>query len=258
MTELLAPAPPTPSAIVFAHDSGRAPAASVAIPAWRAAPFLGECLDSVLAQDLADFELILVDDASDDETGWLALDWLRTHASRFGRVLLLRHAVQAGPAAARDTALRNARSPAALLLDADNRLFPRCLSRLLAGLEASGAAFVYPILQRIGLDSGLQGFLPFDAERLKRKNYIDTLSLVRVSAWQAVGGFPSLHEGHEDHAFWLALLEKGLGGALVPEILAAYRVHLDSRTARSAIPRRAEIDARLSARFPWLGEGETG
>ncbi len=258
MTDLLAPAPPTPFGIVFSHDGGPAAAASVVIPAWRAAPFLGECLDSVLAQDQRDVELILVDDASDDETGRLALDWVRSNAPRFTRALLLRHAARAGPAAARDTALRNARGPAALLLDADNRLFPRCLSRLLAGLEASGAAFVYPILQRIGLDSGLQGFLPFDPERLKRKNYIDTLALVRVSAWRAVGGFPSLREGHEDHAFWLALLEKGLQGALVPEILAAYRVHPDSRTASSAIPRRAEIDARLSARFPWLGEGETG
>jgi hypothetical protein len=142
-------------------------------------------------------------------------------------------------------------SPAVLLLDADNVIYPRCVRRCLEALNTSGSAFVYPILRMFGEKKGLLGVEPFDRERLGRGNYIDTLALVRRSAWQLVGGFPDLPEGLEDYAFWLALAEHGLAGSQVPEILGAYRSHRSSRT-NGAHEQMDVIFRKLKVAHPWI------
>ena len=242
------PAPPQPHVLDFQHDGGAAGAVAVIVPARAAAPFLLECLESVRAQTLRAIELVVVDDASPDEGRQLARDWLERHAGRFARALLASHAAQAGPAAARDTGVRLSRAPALLLLDADNRLFPRCLERCLRGLDAAGTAFVYPMLARAGAATGLLSYQTFEPARFAASNYIDTLALLRRDAWEALGGFPHVARGLEDYALWLALLERGLTGAQVPEILAAYRVHPGSRTQAMG-EAAADEAARLRARF---------
>lgn len=246
------PAPPQPCAIAFSHQTpGAAAEVAVIVPAREAAPFLAECLESVRAQTLDALELVVVDDASPDAGRQVARDWLERNAGRFARAQLACHARQAGPAAARDSGARLSRAPALLLLDADNRLFPRCAERCLAGLRASGAAFVYPILARMGLGSGLVGYQPYEPRRFLASNFIDTLALLRRDAWEALGGFPHVGLGMEDYALWLALLERGLTGAQVPEILAAYRVHGRSRTQAMG-PAHEAISERLRARHAAL------
>lgn len=242
------PAPPQPYALDLLQDGGGIGEVAVIVPAREAAPFLLECLESVYAQTLRAIELVVVDDASPDEGRRLARDWLQRHASRFVRVALASHPAQAGPAAARDTGVRLSRAAALLPLDADNRLFPRCLERCLQGLRASGAAFVYPILRREGQGSGLVSYQPFDPRRFAPGNYIDTLALMRRDAWETLGGFPHVEFGMEDYALWLALLEQGLVGAQVPEILAAYRVHARSRTQAMGAAYAVQM-ARLQARY---------
>ena len=147
--------------------------------------------------------------------------------------------------------MRWSQAPAALLFDVDNLLYPRCLQRCLQVLECSQAAFAYPILRIFGAGSGLLGTHPFDRERLAQGNYIDTLAVLRRSAWEAIGGFPTVPEPLEDYVLWLSLVDQGFHGAQVPEILACYRMRGESRS-QSWQKNLPEFRARLRRTFSWL------
>jgi O-methyltransferase len=241
----------TPHRILFRHEGDRVPEATVIVPIWNGARFLREGHASVCAQEGVAIELIVVDDGSTDESGALACRLIADDPGPLARALVVRHERNAGPAAARNTAMALATTPAALLFDIDNILYPRCVRRCLEALEAAPVAFVYPILRLMGARGGLQGIHPFDSERLARGNYIDTLAMVRRAAWAEVGGFPELDHGLEDFAFWLTLVGHGLAGAQVPEILAAYRTHEAGRTA-VMLPQLNAIHDRLERAFPWI------
>ena len=96
------------------------------MPVWNARATLGEAAGSVLAQSMADWELLLIDDGSTDGSRELAEGF----AARDGRVGVLGDAVNRGPAAARNEGIRAARGRRIAFLDADD---------LLAAAEARGA-----------------------------------------------------------------------------------------------------------------------
>lgn len=106
---------------------------SVLIPAWNVAPWLGACLDSVLAQSLANFECIIVDDGSTDNTAQVA------QSCADPRIRLIRQE-NAGVSAARNRALDEAKGQFIAFLDADD-LWEFCfLEKLLAALEQNPGA----------------------------------------------------------------------------------------------------------------------
>jgi glycosyltransferase involved in cell wall biosynthesis len=92
---------------------------TVVVPVYNYGHFLGEALDSVLAQTMSDWECIVVDDGSTDGTAEVA----RRYAERDLRIRYVRQENR-GPSAARNTALRLTSSPYVQLLDADDRLAP--------------------------------------------------------------------------------------------------------------------------------------
>ena len=109
------------------------PLVSVLIPAWNVAPWLGECLDSVLAQSLADFECIIVDDGSTDNTAQVAQSFADS------RIRLISQE-NAGVSVARNRALDEAKGQFIAFLDADD-LWEFCfLEKLLAALEPNHGA----------------------------------------------------------------------------------------------------------------------
>ena len=92
---------------------------SIIIPVYNVAPYLRECLDSVLAQTFTDWEAICVDDGSTDGSGAI-LDEYAAKDNRF-RVI---HQQNAGVSVARNTALSRIRGEWFLFLDGDDRLRP--------------------------------------------------------------------------------------------------------------------------------------
>lgn len=110
------------------------PAVSVIVPAYNAEEFIAQCLDSVLAQTLGDFELVCVDDGSADGTCALVED----RAQRDARVALVRQA-NAGPGAARNAGLDRARGRYVYCLDADDYLERSMLERCVQALDQTGA-----------------------------------------------------------------------------------------------------------------------
>lgn len=109
---------------------------SVIIPCFNAAAFIADTVNSVLAQTYLNFELIVVDDCSTDDSAEI----LRALAGTDPRVVLARMTKNTGaPAAPRNVGVRAARGGWVAFLDADDLWHPRKLEYQMRALQASGA-----------------------------------------------------------------------------------------------------------------------
>lgn len=125
------------------------PAVTVIVPGYDVALYAAEALDSLRSQTRPDWTAILVDDASTDETGAL----FDAAAAADERFQVVHHARQAGLGAARNSALDLVRTPFVGFLDADDRLTPRALERLVGTVSDSGSDFALGAYVRLRPDS---------------------------------------------------------------------------------------------------------
>jgi glycosyltransferase involved in cell wall biosynthesis len=114
-----------------------APRVSVLLPVRDEEAFLGECLESLSAQALADFEAIVVDDGSTDGSAAIAME----HARRDPRFRVVRQE-PAGVVAASERGRAEARAPLIARMDADDVALPERLELQLAAIEEEGLAAV--------------------------------------------------------------------------------------------------------------------
>jgi glycosyltransferase involved in cell wall biosynthesis len=111
-----------------------APLVSVVIPSYQRGYCITACIDSVLAQTLADFEIIVVDDASGDDTA------ARVAAIADPRIAYVALASNQGGAVARNTGIGHARGEFIAFLDSDDLWLPDKLAKQLDGLRRMGPA----------------------------------------------------------------------------------------------------------------------
>jgi succinoglycan biosynthesis protein ExoO len=109
------------------------PYISVIVPAYNVADCLERALNSVLDQTLADFEIIVVDDASEDKT----LEVARRVATRDSRLIVLSNECNNGVSESRNRAIKAARGQWVAILDADDVWLPERLERMMAYAEGA-------------------------------------------------------------------------------------------------------------------------
>ena len=107
------------------------PRVSVIIPTYRRPDFLGKAIESVLNQTFQDFEVIIVDDASNDNTGEVVRGFVDK------RIHYVCHEVNRGGAAARNTGILKARGRYIAFLDDDDEWFPEILQLQISLLDQS-------------------------------------------------------------------------------------------------------------------------
>ena len=217
--------------VLYSYDQLGEAQVTVGMTSFNYEAYLGEALDSVLAQSLTSIDLVVVDDGSSDGSVALLLDWAERHRTRFNRIRILRTEQNAGLGGARNLMVDQAETPWIMVLDSDNRLAPEACARLLAAVEEDGlAAFAYPTIRQFGAADDAMGVHGFDPRRLSSGNYIDAMALVAKWAWAAAGGYYVRRDamGWEDFSLWCRLVERGLHGVAVAEELAFYRVHARS------------------------------
>ncbi|MCQ2420443.1 MAG: glycosyltransferase [Clostridia bacterium] len=113
------------------------PIISVIVPVYNVAQFLPRCVDSILAQSFRDFEVILVDDGSTDESGALCEQYAKTDS----RIRVI-HQENRGLSGARNTGIEHAVGAYLAFIDSDDFVPGYMLRDLLDTAEQSGADFV--------------------------------------------------------------------------------------------------------------------
>jgi len=230
---------------------------SVVIPLYNYAGTVLEALDSVVRQDLQALSVIVIDYASTDNGGEQARSFLEQHATRFTEARVVRHHHNQGLSMARNSGIAWSSEPYLFMLDADNRVRPPALSRLLAALRCSGAAFAYSQLRWFGDEEGIGMADVWEPARLAIDNYIDAMALIRRDALLIAGGYPVLADSHgwEDYDLWCRFAELGLQGVFLPELLCDYRVHGASMLRTRTNIHYEALMAEMRLRHPGLFRG---
>ena len=221
-------------------------------------------LDSVAQGAMGDLELVIVGGAGTDPGDVAAGAWMEAHPGFAARLVPAGAGASLG--AARNAGLAAARAPLCLLLDAGHALYPRGLGVLADALDVDpGAAFAYPIQEVIGepdrfAEAGgdyLLSFLGWDAQRLRRGNYIHAPVLVRTDVLRAAGGVSADDAlyGFEDYDLWCRIADRGGRGVLVPQVLARRPESGRSGVLASIHPTPGPQTRALAERAPGLLAG---
>ena len=206
---------------------------AVIIPAYNQAQYLTKAIQSVLEQTLPDFELIVVDDGSTDETRQL-LDGIRDNRLR------VIHQSNAGLPSARNTGLQKSSASLVTFLDSDDYFLPDKLEILSMYLEE------HP---EIGLVAGKAKYIdhagnamvrpesppvPLSMHALLLENPICVSGIMLRREWlKRVGAFDETLRACEDWDLWLRLLAAGCPMAWVDHPVVAYRIHPGQMTGQA-------------------------
>jgi glycosyltransferase involved in cell wall biosynthesis len=196
------------------------PSVSVLIPAFNAARFLAEALDSVERQSLRPFEVVVVDDESEDGSAEIA-------SSRHGVICVRQR--HGGEAAARNTALARARGELVAFLDADDRWHPEKLERQVAVLlrEPERPGVLCHFRNFFDSRSPQPEWLRPEAFLTARAGSMPSLCtlLARRTAFDAVGPFRTEMVQGTDLDWFVRATDAGLSFAMLPEVLVDRRLH---------------------------------
>ena len=207
------------------------PAVSVIVPCYNGGRFLDQMLASLDAQTFRNFEIIIVDDGSNEP------ETIQKLGNLPPEIQIVRQS-NLGLAAARNTGFRQANADFVLPLDCDDALESGFLMETIALLATAPpeVAFVFTDIRTTGSFHGIlpRYFSRFDQLFLNRLPYC---LLLRKSAWQTVGGYDELmRDGYEDWEFNIRLVVAGFSGLGINRPLFLYYVSphgmLMSRSAR--------------------------
>lgn len=191
------------------------------IPAYNAREFVKSSLDSVLAQDFDDFEIVVVDDGSTDGTS----DVLR----EYGGLIIWKSQQNRGQAFALNEGLRIASGQYIALLDADDMALRERLRIQVKILEENPeVALVYSDRYQIDREGHVAGVIPsrpFDKFKLLQRNFIPRSSvMIRRQILDVVGDFDQGNSGNDDWDMWVRISESA-SLLHIPQPLIQYRIH---------------------------------
>ncbi len=205
-----------------------APLVSVVMPARDAAATLARALGSVQAQEIAEWECLVVDDGSRDATPGI----LARAAAADPRIRPHRLAVPRGAAAARNHAIAAARGRLIAFLDADDEWLPGKLGAQLEFMERQGAAFSFTAYwrERDGRRRRVGAPARVTHARLLRGNVVGCLTAIYDAGALGRVYMPDLAL-RQDYGLWLRLLRLTEEGRGLDEALAVHHVSRGSLSA---------------------------
>ena len=161
---------------------------SIIVPIYNVAPYLRKCVDSLLTQDITDYEIILVDDGSTDDSGAIAdelLAYPQPLPKGKGVSMKIIHQENAGLSAARNTGIAVAQGDYIMFVDSDDYLQPNTLGALLAQAERDNLDVLRFRYQNVH-ESG-EVFVPHEGMKTDYNNYssepTDGLTFLNDRMW---------------------------------------------------------------------------
>lgn len=243
-------------------DDQPTPQVTVLMAVFNGARHLRQAIDSVLSQTYRDFELLIVDDASTDDTREI----VRSYADP--RLRLVCAPVNQGLPGALNRGLHLARGTYVARLDHDDVALPGRLARQVVLLDRCPEVVVVGswvhTIDEAGRPRGAQRYplcptLPrlLFQHALLRPCLAHPATMVRTAALRAVGGYDERYAIAQDYDLWLRLARLGRLRNL-PEVLTLYREHrrsLSRRRRQLRMEVAAILDCHLARLLPALGTG---
>lgn len=200
------------------------PLISVITPAYNAERFIGDTIDSVLDQTYANWEMVIVDDRSTDNTTTIVEEYRK----RDNRIKLIVLEENSGSAVARNTAMENAKGRYIAFLDSDDRWLPEKLEKQLHFMQEKDIAFSFTTYVRILEDGTKTNAVSSTPESV---NYDDLMKRCVIGCLTVmldrdkVGHLKMVNiRTRQDYVYWLTITKKGFLAYGLPEILAEYRL----------------------------------
>ncbi len=231
-------------------EAMKTPKVSVLMPTYNYARFLGEAIESVLAQDFQDYEFIIIDDCSQDESREVA----GQYAGRHPQLHFVSNPANLGMVANWNHCLAAARGQYVKILFGDDKLAgPTALGEMVSMLEAD-EAIVMAASGRVVIDEGsreVDRWAPFGGTGryagrkaiwkciARHANLIGEPSAVMFRRSAVARGFDEGFQQLVDLEMWFHLLEQG-DLAYTRQMLACFRVHAGQQSKLNAAQKRGE------------------
>mgnify|MGYP005748952649 CR=1 FL=1 len=206
---------------------------SIITPSHNCASFISETIQSVLNQSFSDWEMIIVDDCSTDDS----VEVIQSFVERDSRIKLIRLPENSGAAVARNRGIEAAQGRYIAFLDSDDLWVPDKLEKQLAFMQANDYPFTYAAYDRIDENGQVFGHIGVP----DRVCYSDLLKMCSIGCLTAMYDtqyfgkvtMPLIRK-RQDLGLWLKLLKKTEYAYGLNETLAQYRVRTDSISANKA------------------------
>lgn len=239
------------------HDYSATCGVSVIVPCHNYAQFVTQALDSVLAQTRQPEDIIVIDDASTDNSREVIQNYIQAHPR--GRIELISNAKNLDLCETQNVGIRAATQEHIICLDADDMIEPAYIETLHEAMLADrslGVAYSGVRVLREGQIYEPPDFPAFNWEWMATPNdppltCIPKPAMFRRAMWKRCGGFQQTYRAGEDVDFWMRGLATGFDARKVtPERLFTYRVHGAQQMSK------ARKFTRIDHYKPWMRDGK--
>ncbi|MCF6147390.1 MAG: glycosyltransferase [Candidatus Kuenenia sp.] len=209
-----------------------------------------ESLESVINQTFTDWECIIVNDGSSDNTCQVVYSLISKYPNN--KIQLINQENK-GLAEARNAGIRASTGKYILPLDADDLIRQEMLQKTVFLLETHPEiAIAYTDVKHFGCVDKIDYAGEYNFKKLCIQNHLNYCSLYRREAWEAADGYnPNMIWGYEDWDFWITCGEKGFYGKRIPEPLFLYRVK-ESSMYTKALRFHSELMSQIVLNHPNL------
>lgn len=195
---------------------------SVITPCYNAKRFIEQCINSVIDQSYKNWEMIICDDCSSDDSKQI----IQKYISIDKRIKLIQLTKNKGVANARNEAIKSAKGRYIAFLDSDDVWISEKLQKQLDFMQKNNLSFTYSSYDLIDEEGRFIGNFDIKGE-ITYKSMLKTCSVGCLSAiydTKILGKLYMQNQGHEDYVLWLRIMKKINTTKGLNESLAKYRI----------------------------------
>jgi teichuronic acid biosynthesis glycosyltransferase TuaG len=208
---------------------------SVIIPVYNSSQYLSETIVSVLNQTYSNFEIIIIDDFSSDDSLEIALSFQKNDS----RIIILKNAKNSGQAFSRNVGLDCAKGIFIAFLDSDDLWHPQKLEQHLKVSVERNLVFTYSNYELINSKGKYLGILMKPSEELSFKKFLKYNSVACLTIFYHFQTFKDLrfvedilYKNLEDNIFCAEIFKNTPRYSKISKVLAFYRIHDKSSSAQ--------------------------
>ncbi|MBP1629401.1 MAG: glycosyl transferase [Bacteroidetes bacterium] len=205
---------------------------SIIMPSYNSSRFIDESIDSVLSQTYQNWELLITDDCSTDNT----IEIINEYIQKDNRIKIFKHNINSGAAIARNNSIEKANGKFLAFLDSDDLWYPNKLELQLEFMNKNKIAFSCSNYDQIYENGEFNNIIIKVPNIISYYEYLKNTiigCLTVIIDKSIVGDFrmPNIKSSH-DMALWLLILKKGYNCFGLNKTLGTYRLVSNSNTAK--------------------------